>query len=705
MTQNFFPVGASYYPPHHPPEDWARDVAGMAEAGMTCFRSAELLASWDYIEKVRGEPDWSWVDALFEQAQQQGMRVLLGTGSASPPIWLLDLYPDVQIRDREDRPFPTGTVWGWASRHHPGYRAEVERYLRLLVERYCNHPALWAWQIDNEPGYPFITRHGEVAPRIHDYNPHTAAAFREWLQRKYGTLEVLNVAWRWDCTHHQYADWRQVQPPRSMPQEWGVVTAWLDWRTFLNEQMAVFIRWQHEIIRSLDTQHPTMTNIFAFSGREVEMALDPWLMASQADAIGYDMYPGIGQRLHRDPAYISLFLDIGRSTALHANKEFWLPELESGPINGWALGPDYTTTPNDILRYNLEALGHGAKAILYQGYREWPCIPIHWGALADFEGKPTRRYAAARTINEMVREHAALFHAAQPPRAEVALFLDTRNTTLLHGMGAMSLMERCVRGAYKTLWGAGYPLEFVNSSALIANLHQYKVVLLPAALLIGQETADALRQFVANGGTLIGFAKCAWVDSGGWSWARQPGAGLEDLFGVQAEEIVRDEHCAITLEESTIGTRTVKGYWHRQALIAQQGAEVLGHFADGSAAIVRQRTGQGSTVYVGTHLDAAALDDADSARLLLALVQQANVRPALQMTATPSTVDGHTLTHEQQRLVILTNNGSETAKVELRGLEATNVRELLAGAPLTVGADNTIAIQLEPWGGAVLHIT
>ena len=62
MTDRFFPLGASYYPPHHDEQDWARDVARMAEAGMTCIRSAELLASWDYIEKVRGQPDWRWLD-------------------------------------------------------------------------------------------------------------------------------------------------------------------------------------------------------------------------------------------------------------------------------------------------------------------------------------------------------------------------------------------------------------------------------------------------------------------------------------------------------------------------------------------------------------------------------------------------------------------------------------------------------------------
>jgi beta-galactosidase GanA len=726
MSKSSFPLGASYYPPHHDPQDWARDVAAMAEAGMTCIRSAELLASWDYIEKVRGRPDWDWLDALFDAAHERGLRILLGTGSPNPPIWLLDAYPDAQIVDRDGRPFPTGTVWGWACRNHPGYRAEVERYLGRLIDRYHEHPALWAWQIDNEPGFPFIPRRGEDRPRIHDYNPHTAAAFRGWLQAKYGDPDALNIAWRWDCTHHQYAEWTQVQPPRSMPQEWGVVAAWLDWRTFLYENMAAFVRWQRELIKARDTRHPTMTNIFAFAGCEVEMALDPWLMARQVDAIGYDMYPGIGRRLHREPEYISMFLDMGRSSALHAGAEFWLPELESGPVYGWALGPDYTTTPQDITRYNLEALGHGARAILYQGYREWPCIPIHWGALADFNGQPTSRYSAARQINQMVQDHAELFRQAQPPRAQVAIYYDTRNATLLHGMGAEDLLKRCVRGAYAALWRAGFALEFIDSETLqtmyggssvsassVARADTeeppYRAILLPAAFLIDAETGAALRRFVAGGGTLIAFAKCGWLDGRGWSWADQPGAGLDELFGVRAGEVERIADCRLQIADYPISQSAIynlqpaiPGYWHRQPLQPQAGAEALATFDDRSAALVRHRFGGGQTFCVGTHLDAAALDSQPAADLLAWMVEQSGARPPLLLDA-PAAVDAHLLVAGERRLVVLTNNSAEIAIVclELPGFAPARTAELLHGTQVQL-EDGAVRLEVAGWDGTVV---
>ena len=56
---DFLPVGSSYYPPFHTPEDWERDVKRMAEAGLNTIRTAELIASWDWIEPRRGDFDFS----------------------------------------------------------------------------------------------------------------------------------------------------------------------------------------------------------------------------------------------------------------------------------------------------------------------------------------------------------------------------------------------------------------------------------------------------------------------------------------------------------------------------------------------------------------------------------------------------------------------------------------------------------------------
>src|SRR5581483_8999098 len=249
IRTEYFPLGSSYYPPFHTRADGERDTAKMVAAGFNLIRTAELLASWDYIEPRRGEPDWSWLDRIFELANQHRLQILLGTGSCCPPIWMLEQYPDLQRVSREGVPYPTNTVWGWACVNHPGLRDEVARYVNLLVERYGHNPALFGWQIDNEIGQHTAFNEGiRRGPRRYAYYcycDHCARLFREWLKAKYQEIDALNEAWAWDPTHHRYYDWHQTQPPRSMPAEWGNGTAWFDFRSFVHRSHTHFIQFQH----------------------------------------------------------------------------------------------------------------------------------------------------------------------------------------------------------------------------------------------------------------------------------------------------------------------------------------------------------------------------------------------------------------------------------------------------------------------------
>jgi hypothetical protein len=104
---------------------------------------------------------------------------------ATPPKWLMDEHPDIAPVDIEGRPR------GFGSRRHytfssTTYVRESARVVEALAKRYGAHPALARWQIDNEYGC-----HDTVL----SYGPHDAAAFRDWLRRRYQSPEALNVAW------------------------------------------------------------------------------------------------------------------------------------------------------------------------------------------------------------------------------------------------------------------------------------------------------------------------------------------------------------------------------------------------------------------------------------------------------------------------------------------------------------------------------
>lgn len=97
----------------------------------------KIAVHWDYIE---GEGPGLFFDDLdwqMKEAEQRGVQVLLAIGQKTPrwpechiPQWAKDL----KKQDRQDA---------------------VLRMLAGVVSRYKDSPALWGWQVENEPFFPF----------------------------------------------------------------------------------------------------------------------------------------------------------------------------------------------------------------------------------------------------------------------------------------------------------------------------------------------------------------------------------------------------------------------------------------------------------------------------------------------------------------------------------------------------------------------
>jgi len=84
---------------------------------------------------------------------------------------------------------------------------------------------------------------------------------------------------------------------------------------------------------------------------------------------------------------------------------------------------------------------------------------------------------------------------------------------------------------YNALTASGYSPKYVQPDEFAACT----VLFMPYVEAIDQDTADKLKQYVANGGTLIAFPVIAQYDEGGKPYPTYPGAGLSDLFGFTAE--------------------------------------------------------------------------------------------------------------------------------------------------------------------------
>jgi hypothetical protein len=100
-------------------------------------KKIKLATHWDYIEKEDGQYDFQDIDWQISQAETRGVEILLTIGMKAPR------WPECHIP-------------GWAV--DIGKEKQQQSILNLLEElvlRYRGSKAIWAWQVENEPFFPF----------------------------------------------------------------------------------------------------------------------------------------------------------------------------------------------------------------------------------------------------------------------------------------------------------------------------------------------------------------------------------------------------------------------------------------------------------------------------------------------------------------------------------------------------------------------
>jgi len=94
-------LGVCYYPEQWGREKVKEDLSQMKDLGLQFVRIGEF--AWSRIEPHPGLFDWEWLDEVLDTAESLGLKIVLGTPTATPPKWLIDRYPDILPVDREGR--------------------------------------------------------------------------------------------------------------------------------------------------------------------------------------------------------------------------------------------------------------------------------------------------------------------------------------------------------------------------------------------------------------------------------------------------------------------------------------------------------------------------------------------------------------------------------------------------------------------------
>ena len=161
--------GVDYYPEHWPEERWEIDAQMMQAAHLNVVRVAEF--AWAKLEPAEGYFDFKWLDRAIDVLNRYGLKVIIGTPTATPPKWLIDKHPDILPRDAD------GHVRGFGSRCHycatnEAYKWHTDVIVGELAKHYGQHPGVIGWQTDNEFGCHSTVR---------CYCDSCQRAFRRWL--------------------------------------------------------------------------------------------------------------------------------------------------------------------------------------------------------------------------------------------------------------------------------------------------------------------------------------------------------------------------------------------------------------------------------------------------------------------------------------------------------------------------------------------
>ncbi len=701
------PYGTTYPPLFFDETDWKRDLELMAKAKMNVVRTGDI-GTWDQIEIYEGKISLDRLARFYDLASQYDIHILLSTGTASPPLWLAKKYPDVRIRSNRGEDYPLGTSYHWACIHHAGYLKTCENYINTLAEFAMRQPNHFGWQISNEIGFPFNPTRESNDIDLYCYCEHSKTAFIKWLQEKYGNLDALTKAWAWSTTNFHYTSWDEAFPPEALPKAWASVTRWIDWRLFWQQTFADHAGWQHDLIRQQDPDHPTSVNIFNFKSYDrfgTYTGLDQWKLSGEVDHIGYDLYPGSGDKLASRPEHNSIFLDHGRSVSLYAQSDFWLHEIESGPIGGWLLGPDRNTNEKDILAMCFEALGHNGKLLVYMPWREWVFQSLHWGALVDLRGRPTARYEAAKIIGEYIYKNKAFLKEAQVARGEVAILESKANAIFLRGVGQENELFDAQRGAYLSFWEQGYRVDFITPVQLSGEtLRQYRFVCMPLMGLISLEAAQSLLDYVEGGGILIAFSRNGTLDECGWYQLDLPIPTLGKAFGIRQIE-------ADTLADQKIilGGRSYTGWLNRDLLTLEEGTEILGSFDDGHPAVTLAEVGKGVGIYIATQADGGMAKSRNPLLLdvIMNVAARLGIRPHLVIDYPQKSgreIDAHVLDTPWRTEILLVSYLDQPAQVTLRMVETSRQLDcvrcgILEKSSLAFTENNgevTLIVEMDP---------
>lgn len=667
--------GADYNPDQwlHDPAILEEDIRLMKLAG--CNVMSMGIFAWAALEPEEGKFTHEWLDDILNRLAANGIYVWLATPSGARPAWMSAKYPEV-LRVGANR---VRNLHGHRHNHcysSPVYREKVAIINTKLAERYSRHPAVIGWHISNE-----------YSGSCHC--SYCQEGFREWLKRKYGTLDALNRAWWTAFWSHTYTDWEQIESPAPHGEN-ALHGLNLDWKRYVTDRTLDFCRHEIAPLKRINPDLPVTTNmmeIIAFSG------LDYRKFADTLDFISWDAYPTWHESASDKEQAVKFAFnhDLFRSLK---GKPFVLMESTPSMTNWQPVSK--LKRPGMHKLSSLQAVAHGSDAVQYFQWRKsrGSCEKFH-GAVVDHAGhEHTRVFREVAELGELLAKLGDIVGTSTP--AETAILFDWDNRWAIKDAKGPRNMgihyEQTVLDHYAALWQYGVPVDVIGSED---DVSRYKLILAPMLYMCTEETGRRLERFVEQGGVLVSTYWSGIVDEndlvhlGGF-----PGP-LRRTLGIWAEEIdslyPHDRNGLVMQNGNRLGLSGEYESHELCELIHAETAQVLGVYREdfyaGRPALTCNELGKGRAYYMAARLKRDFLD-----AFYRKVVDEAGVSRVLD-TALPEGVTAQLRTDGERDYVFILNFSGSRQTLTLDEADYVN---------LETGRQEEKELVLEPNGVKLL---
>lgn len=661
--------GADYYPEHwvypfdgtaeEPESRWEQDAQLMAHAGMNVVRMGEFC--WGLCEREEGKFDFTWLRRAMDAFSRHGVRIVLSTPTAAPPVWLAQKHPEILPIDENGQPRREGTRRAYCM-NSDVYWEHAKKVVRAMAEALGDHPDLVAWQIDNGVG-----RHNTE----YAFNPETKRDWHAWLKSKYETVDLLNERmglrfWGQVVNKHEEVPMPLPAPAVHNP---ALIT---DWRRFSSDTCVAFIRMQADLLRELTPKTPVTTTI-----RPYAVQIDHFDLADAIDFVAMDSDAAVGHK----SAENAMTIDIARSLKKNGEAEgFWVMEQKAGNV-AWAEA-NSLVRPGVVRLFSYQLLSRGATGLLYFYWRMPRIGPekFYGGVLTHDGLAKNRMFQEVMQVGTELQTLAPMLAGTQV-QADVAILVSHPSDWALNQPmrpNKFFSQREHVQLFYSALHDRNILVDFARPTD---DLAKYKLVVAPSLHMIAGGEADMLRLYVHNGGTLVGTFNTGLVDENHIA-ATDPPYEMSDMFGLKVLEFDplppgEENHITIKGSFPTTGLHSAR-LWC-DIIEPMEGCQVLGTYAQdfyaGKPAVTMNQFGEGRAIYVGTMSSLPFYHD-----LITWLRQICGIAPLLRV---PDQVEVSMRARGDYRIYFLLNHHSQNVHVQF----FKPVRDCLTGKTITGGYD------------------